>query len=119
MSQGKVLDVTKELKRAKRRAWIREKYENGKRWCADNPQLLAVIISGAISLTAVGFKSISTSVNLRKEEHIKNEYCYDRSLGHYWELRRKLTNDEWVAIDKRKKKGERLADILDSLKVLK
>lgn len=56
--------------------------------------------------------------NLKKESDNKELYCYDRSLGHYWKLKRRLTNDEWVEIDKRKKNGERLADILDEMKVL-
>jgi len=50
---------------------------------------------------------------------LKDLYCYDRSLGHYWKLRRELTNSEWVEIDQRKQNGERLADILDELKALK
>ena len=54
-----------------------------------------------------------------KEKKVKDLYCYDRSLGHYWALRRELTNAEWVLVDKRKANGERLADILDELKVLK
>jgi len=59
------------------------------------------------------------NVNLRKEKDVKELYCYDRSLGHYWVLRRELTNREWIEIDQRKKNGERLADILSELKVLK
>ena len=50
---------------------------------------------------------------------MKDLYCYDRSLGHYWRLRRELSNKEWLEIDQRKKNGERLADILDEMKVLK
>ena len=56
---------------------------------------------------------------MKKEKDLKDLYCYDRSLGHYWTLRRRLTNAEWVEIDKRKNNGERLADILSELKVLK
>ena len=56
---------------------------------------------------------------MHKEKDLKDLYCYDRSLGHYWRLRRELTNAEWIEIDKRKNNGERLADILDELKVLK
>ena len=62
---------------------------------------------------------VGKRVNLRKEEKLKDLYCYDRSLGHYWALRRELTNKEWVEINKRKQNGERLADILSELKVLK
>ena len=56
---------------------------------------------------------------MKEEKQLKNDYCYDRSLGHYWKLRRELTNEEWIAIDKRKRNGERLGDILAELKVLK
>ena len=40
--------------------------------------------------------------NLKKEANNKELYCYDRSLGHYWKLRRSLTNSDWVEINKRK-----------------
>ena len=57
--------------------------------------------------------------NLHKAETLKNNYCYDRSLGHYWQLKRPLTNAEWIEIDKRKRRGDRLADILEEFRVLK
>ena len=56
---------------------------------------------------------------LRKERNLKELYCYDRSLGHYWELRRKLTNREWIDINKRMREGKKLGEILQELKVLK
>ena len=88
-------------------------------WFKQNKEMvffLTPFIAGAIKLT---FKFVGKRTNLRKEEDLKNLYCYDRSLGHYWRLRRELTNKEWLEIDRRKKNGERLADILDELKVLK
>lgn len=114
-----VIDITKEFKRAQRKAWFKEKIQSTKQWCSDNKEILVIAVPGAIGLVTTAVKAVGKSINTQKEERVKNEYCYDRSLGHYWELRRKLTNQEWVEIDKRKKNGERLADILDSLKVLK
>ena len=64
-------------------------------------------------------KVVSKRINLRKQEELKDLYCYDRSLGHYWRLRRELSNKEWLEIDQRKKNGERLSDILAEMKVLK
>lgn len=64
-------------------------------------------------------KVVGKRITLHKEEGVKNLYCYDRSLGHYWRLRRELSNKEWLEIDQRKKNGERLSDILAELKVLK
>ena len=67
---------------------------------------------------AAGAKMLSKHAALAKEQDLKDLYCYDRSLGHYWKLRRELTNEEWLEIDRRKKNGERLSDILDEMKVL-
>ena len=53
------------------------------------------------------------------KEKVKDLYCYDRSVGHYWKLRRELSNKEWLEIDQREKNGERLSDILSEMKVLK
>lgn len=109
----------KDLRKAQRKAWVREKVQSAKDFMSDNKEVLVIAIPAIIGLGKMVTKSINKTVNLRKEEHIKNEYCYDRSLGHYWELRRKLTNKEWLEIDRRKKNGEKLSDILKSLRVLK
>ena len=73
-----------------------------------------------VILTVGGFvvKNATKAHNMKKQENLKNLYCYDRSLGHYWKLRRELNNSEWVEIDRRKRAGEKLGDILESLKVL-
>lgn len=119
------IDVT-ELNEAGKKAKFREFKENLKQkannvrwWIYDNKEMIMVLGPGAIAGVATIVKTIGRHVNLRKEENLKDMYCYDRSLGHYWQLRRELTNKEWLEIDTRKKNGERLADILEELKVLK
>ena len=77
--------------------------------------LTPVMIAGVTTVCKV----VGKRRNLRKEQDLKDLYCYDRSLGHYWRLRRELSNKEWLEIDQRKKDGERLSDILAELKVLK
>ena len=64
-------------------------------------------------------KGIVRNVNLNKEEAIKEKYWYDPSLGHYWALRRRPSQRECLEIDKRKQNGERLGDILQSMKLLR
>ena len=120
-----MIDVT-ELNEAGKKAGFREFKENLKQkannvrwWIHDNKEMIMVLGPGAIAGVAAIVKTIGKHVNLRKEENLKDMYCYDRSLGHYWQLRRELTNKEWLEIDTRKKNGERLADILEELKVLK
>ena len=79
--------------------------------------LTPVVIAGIGGITKVT-KQIIRNRNLSKEEELKTLYCYDRSLGHYWKLKRPLSNNDWVQINDRRKRGESLADILSSMKVL-
>ncbi len=119
---SKVINVdfrTKEEKRAAFKAKLNEKIQNGKDWFIRNKEyvitLTPIIVGGVTTVVKV----VSRRANLRKQEELKDLYCYDRSLGHYWRLRRELSNKEWLEIDRRKKNGERLSDILAEMKVLK
>lgn len=98
---------------------MKEKFKNGKDWVVDNKETIIVLAPIVIGVAKPIIKTVSKNITLRKAKDVKELYCYDRSLGHYWRLKRELTNNEWVTIDRRKKCGERLADILDSMKVLK
>ncbi len=113
----------KELKQAKRKAqfreWSREQSEKFQKLYYNNQQTIQVVVPALIGLATTGIGVIAKHRKQHNEKNLKELYCYDRSLGHYWKLRRELTNAEWVAIDKRKSNGERLADILSELKVLK
>ena len=109
---GKVLtfeDFEREQKRREFKEKIYVKIQNGKDLVIRNKEAILI-------LTPIAIKGLMT---ITKEEELKDLYCYDRSLGHYWRLRRELSNKEWLEIDQRKKNGERLADILDEMKVLK
>lgn len=88
-------------------------------WIYRNREMVIFFTPIVIGSLTTLVKVVGKNVNLSKEKAVKDLYCYDRSLGHYWALRRELSNKEWVEIDKRKANGERLADILSELKVLK
>lgn len=103
--------------RLKREAKAR--WEEAKDWYGRNREAVLVLTPVVIGGVTTVVKVVGKRVNLHKEEAVKNLYCYDRSLGHYWALRRELSNKEWLEIDQRKKNGERLSDILAELKVLK
>lgn len=121
---GKVYDydeLVNNKKKADRRAWVYEKVTKAKWFVEDHKAQIAAVaaatpvIVGTIMQIA---RMVSQQDRLKKAKDLKELYCYDRSLGHYWKLRRELTNDEWLAIDARKRSGERLADILKELNVL-
>lgn len=121
---GKVYDydeLVNKKKKADRRAWVYEKVNKAKWFVEDHKAQIAAVaaatpvVVGTIMQIA---RMVSQQDRLKKAKDLKELYCYDRSLGHYWKLRRELTNDEWLAIDARKRSGERLADILKELNVL-
>lgn len=98
---------------------LKKKIDSATNWCKENKETLLVVVpaiaAGVTGLCKIGGKLIDAN----REHNHQNLTCYDRSLGHYWQLKRELRNDEWLAIEQRRKNGERLADILDELKVLK
>lgn len=110
---------TEELEKKRKEEKKRETIEAVKQWCFDNKEEILLAIPAICGLLYKGSKTIGKRVNLAEEKRLKENYVYDRSLGHYWELRRKLTNSEWAEIERRKRNGEKLADILSSMRVLK
>lgn len=112
-------DFKKENKKRAFKEKVRNTAMDVSCWISNNKELVLILGPAVIGGLTTGIKVIGKHNNLRKEKDLKDLYCYDRSLGHYWRLKRELTNSEWVEIDKRKNSGERLADILDELKVLK
>lgn len=113
----------KEFKRAMRKArmreWVSRKTGEFQVWFRNNREFILIVGPTVIGATTTLIKVVSKYVSLHKEKVVKDLYCYDRSLGHYWRLKRELSNHEWVEIDRRKQNGERLADILSELRVLK
>lgn len=88
-------------------------------WIKYNPQLTIAIASIVGSVGGFVIKNATKEHRLKKEQKLKENYVYDRRLGHYWELERKLSSAEWIEIDKRRANGERMSDILVDLDVLK
>ena len=101
------------------KARISLKFYDAKQWCKNNKDMVIIVTPVLIGTAGKIIQQAMRSKKVKKEEDLHDLYCYDRSLGHYWRLRRELTNDEWLEIDQRKKNGERLGDILEELKVLK
>lgn len=88
-------------------------------WYHKNRSWVDPTVSGCLVVLPLAFRFAGKRVNLAKEQQLKDMYIYDRSHGHYWELRRKLSTRELLEIDRRKDKGESLVDILESMRVLK
>ena len=96
---------------------VRRKVE----WVKEHPEEAAAIAGGVATLLGVatkGAKTVMRTHNLHKEQQLKDRYIYDRSLGMYLHTKRKLTNKDYVTINKRRQDGEKLSDILSNMGVL-
>ena len=102
---------------------IRQKYEEAKRKVEDfwNENAVAIMMAAPAVLGVVAkvMSVVGKHSKIRKEEMIKDKSVWDPVVGHYWRLKRKLTKDEWLYITKKRKSGEMLGDILESLHVLR
>ena len=58
------------------------------------------------------------NVAIRKEQELKDRYIYDRSIGKYWKTRKTPTTGQQLEIERRKRDGEAMGDILSSMKLL-
>lgn len=112
-------DFEREQKKRELKEKVNAKFQKGKEWIVQNKEAVVTLTPVVIGGITTVVKVVGKRINLRKQENLKDLYCYDRSLGHYWALRRELTNQEWLEVDRRKKDGERLSDILSDMKVLK
>ncbi len=98
---------------------LKAKLARGWNWIKENKEVLIVVVPAAAAGITGACKLGGKALDMVREHQHQDLKCYDRSLGHYWKLNRELSNDEWVAIEQRRKNGERLADILSEMRVLK
>ena len=114
-NKEKVIDLGKE---EHRRKWESRK-RNALLWWEENKQVCLVVvpIAGTILGKAIGMAK--KGMNQHHELKVKDLRCYDTSLGHYWELRRKLDNRDWTEINRRRDNGESLGRILEDMNVLR
>ena len=118
MSTAYVVSAPNETKLRRLKWKAKEMLQQAWGWYKEHKEEIIVLTPIVVGGGTAIVKVVGKHINLHKQEQVKNLYCYDRSLGHYWKLRRELTNAEWLEIDRRRKTGERMADILAALKVL-
>lgn len=88
-------------------------------WAKQNPEMAIAIGTGALAAAKYLGKAAVKDIRTNREAALLKMRCYDPSKGHYYYLKRELSNKEWLMIDRRRDAGEKLADILEEMRVLK
>lgn len=88
-------------------------------WCKENKE--AVILFGPVIFGSVieMIKIMNRRSTVAEEKRLKENYIYDPSHHHYYELKRQPKQSEWCMIDQREDNGENLYDILSDMRLLK
>ena len=111
-----------EMKKKQLKEEAARKVQQTTDWIKQNKEVLVATLPAAAVIARSTTNVVRSAIRhhtASTEKRSKELYCYDRSLGHYWALKRPLTNSDWILINDRKKNGEKLGDILYNLKVLK
>lgn len=98
---------------------VRNAIFKAEKWVEQNPEKAAIIASGTVAVAQYVGKAAIKEYQSNKEANQLKLRCYDPSKGHYYYLKRELSNKEWLMIDKRRDAGEKLPDILEDMRVLK
>ena len=94
-------------------------YCKTKDWCGKNKEVIIAVaptvIGGSIELIKIIVKRNCVS----EEKKLRDKYIYDRDNGHYYELRRKPKNSEWLKLDHMKEIGIPIGVALNEMELLK
>lgn len=101
------------------KAKAKEFGSNTYEFCQKHKEALIVFVPVMVSGTIELIKIAARSRNTKEDKYLKENYVYDRSSGHYYELKRQPKSSEWRLIDQRKAEGELLGDILNDMRILK
>lgn len=95
------------------------KLHNAVEWCRDHKEVIVVFGPVLIGSVAEMAKILTKKQTINEEKALKDRYIYDSSTRHYYELKRKPKNSEWLQIDQRVTNGEMLGWVLNDMKLLK
>ena len=113
----------KDLKRKHSvKEWCKQRLNDAVGFWNNNKEF--VILVGIPTVTAVAgigktiITSATRSTARRRVDRSKSRKFYDPSLHSWWDLKHPLTNSQRSMIDKRRRNGERLSDILDDMRLI-
>ena len=111
----KMDEFKKEAAKRERKAAVEKKLDEIAKWYKENENFVNFTVPFAAGILFGLFKKLKAA----GKDYYKDTHYYDHSAGHWWELRRRLTNKEWQHFQIRKQNGESTLEIFQSMGVLK
>lgn len=111
-------DFKREARIRKFKAKIEETADKVKDLVAEHPAESMALVTAAFGSLIGLARRYDRKKDLREQQRLRDEYIYDRSLGSYWRTRRKMTNGEKLEVERRRRQGESLGEILRDMRLL-
>lgn len=121
MDENKTVDIDDFKREARIRKFkqkIEEAVDKYKDLVAEHPAESMALVTAAFGSLIGLARRYDRKKDLREQQRLREEYIYDRSIGDYWHTRRKLTNGDKLEIERRRRGGESLGDILNDMGLL-
>lgn len=111
-------DFKREAKIRELKAKAKAGYDKAKQVVTEHPAESLALATTAIG-TVIGLvRRADRKADLKKAEQLKERYIYDRSIGGYWKTRRKLSTNDMLEIERQKKLGRGLGEILRDMRLV-
>lgn len=104
---------------AKIKCWCKNRVTDARCFWDDNKKEIMTLAPVVIGGFTVLVRVVSKHAAIGREQRLKDLHIWDPKGGYYWVINRKLSNGERLEIERRRKTGEAMGDILASMKVLK
>ena len=118
MNENDVIDFDEikwELRKRKVKTFFKELPGKTVKFVNEHGKELAAAIPTAVIIG----RKLSKIHDDRKEQYHRDREIYDYSLHRWCELKRKMTQKEELEFKERRRKGETVYDILNSMRILK
>lgn len=114
------IDITWDIRKAELKNKIRNGWNKVGQFVSSNKTEVAAVavpLVGKLIFDAV--QSVKRAGRQKNEQRLKENYIWDPSLGMWFETKKKLTSSQRLEFSRRRDQGEKVGNILRSMKVLK
>ena len=87
-------------------------------WMIENPEITTVVLVPTTLAAIKSSQSLIVSHRVNKQNDRSDRSWYDRSTGLRWDLKRKMNNNDRMAITRMKAEGRDSIDILTTLNLI-
>ena len=119
--KNETYDYYEERGEKRKKNWFERAWNNVTQFYEDHEGLVncAALIAATVGGSIAGIsRDITKRKAIRSEYELKNLYIYDRKYGHYWKLRKPLSNRQRLDIDTAVNAGQMMGEVWERIRVL-